>query len=406
MATEAPAQDQPTTAPESIDSTGAATAAAAPPTMQLSQVRAPLEDAAQVLSTADAEGRQPIVLTPTRATRIRIDLLVAGLVLLAVVALADISAAARAAGGVLAIGLIVIGVLRALFVSVPEGAQAVLLQRGRFLQRVGPGVHVIRPGVVVSHVVTTRDTPFDAPSVEVATSDDVRVNVDLLVTFRIIAPERFVFAISASDFDQVLQATCQEAIRMLVRSKPSTEILDVGDMDAEHLRGGIGARLDPYGVEMVRVVLTHVIPPAPFVASHEARRLATLQLAEEKELHALQLLRQSDREALTRQRIRARREEIELEADNESGRMERLEALLRRYPTAMRWEVEGERLNVARALASNSRALLQVGTPADVAGALLMQTSPNGGSAGDPGAATERGAATEPAARQRASGRH
>jgi len=393
MATEAPAQDQPTTAAESSETTGQATPApaAAPPTLQLSQVRAPLEDAAQVLSTADAEGRQPIVLTPSRPTRIRIDLLLAGLVLLVLAALGDLSTAARAVGGVLGIALLVIGILRSLFVAVPEGAQAVLLQRGRFLERVGPGVRMIRPGVVVSHVVTTRDTPFDAPSVEVATSDDVRVNVDLLVTFRIIAPERFVFAISAADFDQVLQATCQEAIRMLVRSKPSTGILDVSDKDAEHLRGGIGARLDPYGVEIVRVVLTHVIPPAQFVASHEARRLASLQRAEEEELHALQLLRQSDREALSRQKIRARREEIELEADNEAGRIERLEGLLRRYPAAMRWDVDADRLSVARALAANSRALLQVGTPADVAGALLMQTSPNGGSGGDTGAPTELG---------------
>src|SRR6185369_16119293 len=231
MATEAPAQDQPTTAAESSEATGQATPApaAAPPTLQLSQVRAPLEDAAQVPSTADAEGKQPIVLTPSRPTRIRIDLLLAGLVLLVLAALGDLSTAARAVGGVLGIALLVIGILRSLFVAVPEGAQAVLLQLGRFLERVGPGVRMIRPGVVVSHVVTTRDTPFDAPSVEVATSDDVRVNVDLLVTFRIIAPERFVFAISAADFDQVLQATCQEAIRMLVRSKPSTGILDVSD---------------------------------------------------------------------------------------------------------------------------------------------------------------------------------
>jgi membrane protease subunit HflK len=394
MASDAPVQDRPTEASASSESTGSTTTATPPPTVQLSQVQAPLQDAAEVLATADAEGRQPIVLVPTRASRVRIDLVVAGLLLLAPVWFADLAVAPRAVGATLAIGLIVIGVLRALFVSVPEGAQAVLLQRGRFLERVGPGVRFVRPGIVVSHVVTTRDTPFDAPSSEIATSDDVRVNVDLLVTFRIIAPERFVFSISAFDFDQVLQATCQEAIRMLVRSKASTEILDISDMDAEQLRGHIGARLDPYGVEIVRVVLTHVIPPAQFIASHEARRLATLQRAEEEELHALQALQAADREALRQQQIRARREEIELEADNEAGRIERLEALLRRYPTAMRWDVDSQRLNVARALAANSRALLQVGTPADVAGALLMQTSPNGGAA-EASAATERGPASD-----------
>ena len=394
MASDAPVQDQPTEASASSETTGSTTTATPPPTVQLSQVQAPLQDAAEVLATADAEGRQPIVLVPTRATRVRIDLVVVGLVLLAVGAFTDLAVAPRAVVGTLAIVLIVIGALRAFFVSVPEGSQAVLLQRGKFLARIGPGVRFVRPGIVVSHIVTTRDTPFDAPSLEIATGDDVRVNVDLLTTFRIIAPERFVFAISAFDFDQVLQATCQEAIRMLVRSKVSTEILDVGDMDAEQLRGQIGTRLDAYGVEIVRVVLTHVVPPEQFVASHEARRLATLQRAEEEELHALELLRQADQEALRRQQIRARREEIDLEADNEAGRIERLEGLLRRYPTAMRWDVDSQRLNVARALAANSRALLQVGTPADVAGALLMQTSPNGGASAEPDAATEPGAAS------------
>jgi regulator of protease activity HflC (stomatin/prohibitin superfamily) len=348
----------------------------APPVLQLTQARAPLEDAAQVLGTADADGRQPIVLIPSHATRIRNDLVVAGLVLLAIALLVDLAAAVRAALGTAAVGLLLLGVIRALFVSVPEGAKAVLLQRGRFLRSVEPGIHFVRPGIVVSHVVTTRDTPFDAPAIEVPTGDDVRINVDSLITFRIVAPERFVFAISASDFDQVFQATSHEAIRLLIREKDSSEVLDVGDPDAERLRDEIGARLDPYGVEVVRVVLRHVLPPAQFIASHESRRLAHLQRAEEEQLHALALLRQADREALARQQIRARRDEIELEADNEATRLERLETTIRRYPAAMRWDVDSQRLDVARALAANTRAMLQVGTAADVAGALLMQTNP------------------------------
>jgi regulator of protease activity HflC (stomatin/prohibitin superfamily) len=346
------------------------------PVLQLTQARAPLEDAAQVLGTADAEGRQPIVLIPSHATRIRNDFVLAGLVLLAIALVVDLAVPVRAALGTAAVGLVLLGVIRALFVSVPEGAKAVLLQRGRFLRTVGPGVHVVRPGIVVSHVVTTRDTPFDAPAIEVPTGDDVRVNVDSLITFRIVAPERFVFAISASDFDEVCQATSHEAIRLLVREKESSEVLDVGDPDAERLRDEIGMRLEPYGVEVVRVVLRQVMPPLQFIASHESRRLARLQRAEEEELHALALLRQADREALARQQIRARRDEIELEADNEATRLERLETTIRRYPAAMRWDVDSQRLDVARALAANTRAMLQVGTAADVAGALLMQMNP------------------------------
>ena len=78
MATEAPAQDQPTTAAESSETTGQATPApaAAPPTLQLSQVRAPLEDAAQVLGLNDPKGAsgkassvQVLLPTPRRPKR-------------------------------------------------------------------------------------------------------------------------------------------------------------------------------------------------------------------------------------------------------------------------------------------------------------------------------------------------
>src|SRR4029079_10985779 len=94
------------------------------------------------------------------------------------------------------------------------------------------------------------------------------------MTFTIAAPEKFVFTISAPDFDQVCQATCQENVRVLVRSKDSDEVLDLGSADTELLRSGIGATLESYGVEVVRVVLTHVTPPMEFIASRESRRHA------------------------------------------------------------------------------------------------------------------------------------
>jgi regulator of protease activity HflC (stomatin/prohibitin superfamily) len=363
---------------------GATDAAPESTTLQLTQARAPLDDASEVLGSLDAEGNQPIVLVPTHASRIRNELVVAGVVLLAVAILIEFPAPARAGSGLLALALLVLGFVRALFVLVPQGARAVLLRGGRLHATVGPGIHVMRPGIVVSHVVTTRDTPFDAPGIVVPTRDDVRVRLDMVLMFRISAPERFVFAISAADFDEVCQATCREAVRLLVRAKDSGEILDLGEAEAEQLRQAIGARLEPYGTEAVRAVLAHVMPPTAFVASREAQRLARLRRAEEEDLHALALLRQSNREELTREQIKARRAQIELEADNEKARLQRLEVTIRDFPAAMRWDLDSQRLDVARALAANPRALLQVGTDSDVAGALLMQTEADGRPAPEP----------------------
>jgi regulator of protease activity HflC (stomatin/prohibitin superfamily) len=235
---------------------------------------------------------------------------------------------------------------------------------------------------------------------EIQTRDDVRTSVDILITFTIANPEKFVFTISAPDFDQVCQATCQETVRLLIREKDSDEVLDMGDADAERLRATIAETLKTYGVEVVRVVMTHVLPPAEFVASRESRRLAAVQRSEEEERHALAVLRQSDQEALLRLKIAARREAIELEAANEVARLERLETRIREYPKAMQWDVESRRLDVAAALASNTRAMVQVGPAADVAASLLMHTVSEDGAQE---AATEKPASTDKRSRPPAS---
>ena len=346
-------------------------------TAQLTQVRVPLDDAAEALSTQDEAGRLPIVVLPKQAYRIRNGLVAAGIIAILGGLFFDLTLPIR--GGSLAVGgvLIVLGIFRAFMVPVPEGSRAVLLRRGRFDRTLGPGNHIVVPWIIVSHIVTTRETPFDAPSTEIPTRDDVRTTIDILVTFRIESPEKFVFTISAADFDQVCQATCQEAVRLLLRDKAADDILDLGDADADRLRSHIGAGLEPYGVVVVRVVVTHVMPPLEFMASREARRLASVQRAEEAERHALELLRQSDQEELEQQRIRARERAIELEAANEVARLTRLEERLRDYPNAVHWDVETQRLDVARALASNTRAMVQVGHGSDVAASLLMHTLPD-----------------------------
>jgi regulator of protease activity HflC (stomatin/prohibitin superfamily) len=341
---------------------------------QLTQARVPISDTAEALSTPDANGNLPIVVLPEHALRIRNELVVAGIIAVVVGFFLDLAFLLR--GGLVTFGvvLIVLGVFRSFLVPVPEGSQAILLQAGKFLRTLGPGNHVVPPWIIVSHFVTTRETPFDTPAMEVQTRDNVRTSVDILMTFSIANPERFVFTISAPDFDQVCQATCQEVLRLLVREKDSDEVLDMGDAEAERLRTDIGKALEPYGIEVIRVVLTHVLPPLEFTASRESRRLAAVQRAEEEERHALALLRQSDLAALERQRIEARQKAIELEAANEVARLERLEARIREYPRAMQWDVESRRLDVAAALASNTRAMVQVGPAADVAASLLMHT--------------------------------
>ena len=355
-----------------------------PAQLQLTQARVPLDEAGEAFTVPDASGRLPIVILPRQPFRIRNNFVIAGVIAIVLALLFEVTLAIR--GGLLGLGAIAIflGVFQSFIVPVPEGARALLLKAGRYHRTLDAGRHVVPPWIVVSHVVTVREIPFDTPGWAVSTQDDVRVDVDVLLTFTISSPEKFVFTISAPDFDQVCRASALDAVRALVRSKRSDEILDLSSDDTRSLQASIGAALAPYGVEVRRVVIVNVQPPLEFMASRESRRLASVRLDEQTEHQALEERLLADRESLARQRVGHQRERIELEAANEALRLQHLESRLAAYPNAARRDIEEQRIEVARSLAGNTRAMVQVGANADVADALIMHTLTDAPAAASP----------------------
>lgn len=359
---------------------------------QLTQIVVPLDQADQAFAVRDTTGRIPIVVVPARSTRIRGGPMASGVFLLAAGIAAIVwggsfgpNALAFATAAILgAIVLVALALFGAFRVRIPEGVSALLARGGRYERTVGPGIHFLMPWIQVTHLVTRREIPFDAPSVEVPTSDNVRATVDTLSLFQITDPYKFVYNISADDFDSVFLAANQEQVRRLVRGITVDQVHDLPRADLTDFVHDLSASVERYGVTIVKVVITFAQPPIDFVHSQEARQLAILQQKEQAERQALALKRQTDQAALQQQEVvaqverertalevqiqvaSARRRVVELEADTEEYRLGKLQERLEQFPEASRWEWAGEQLNVARALAANSRAILQLGSADDI----------------------------------------
>jgi regulator of protease activity HflC (stomatin/prohibitin superfamily) len=360
---------------------------------QLVQVQVPLDQAAEAFATRDASGRIPIILVPKQLNRVRNEVVAAGGILLV---------GAWVAGRLLdnpslfwlalpiAVILIVIGVYRSFIVRIPEGVNGLLARGGRYSKTNGSGTHVIPPWIVVSHMVTRREIPFDVPVVDAPTRDNVRATVDTLVTFTINDPFRFVYSISADDFDQVFQATCQDELRSMVRQVDSEEVMDISQRDMSGFLADLNASVASYGVSVSKITIPFAQPLLEFVRSMEMVKLAIVQKKEQAEQQSLAKQRQADSEALMQQEVIARvqreREElqlqlqqaemrqqvIELEAKAEAYRLAKMEERLKAYPLAAQYDWESAQLEVARALAGNTRAVLQVGDASDISRAFVM----------------------------------
>lgn len=378
---------------------------------QLVQVRVPLDRATEVFSAYDPEGRVPIVVIPDRPFRIRFDLLLVAAGILAGALVLDLL---LRPGPLLfwllvvtAIGLAVTSIIPAIVVRVPEGANALLARRGRYWKSIGPGVHLLPPWIAITHLVTRRQVPFEIPAIASPTSDRVIATIQTVITFEITDPYRFVYSISASDFDLVLQASCQDAFRQLVHGITADEVMGLTRADTEPLRGALDMDIASFGVTISKVNITYARPPDDFMATEEARQLAVVKRAEQIQLQELALRRLADEEELQRQRVIAlaertreevrqqielatlRRSLIELEAENEGLRLTRMEERLSQNPAAAKLDWNRRQLEVARALAGNTRAVLQVGNAGDIGRVLMihdLDDNAESGVGGDTGA--------------------
>jgi regulator of protease activity HflC (stomatin/prohibitin superfamily) len=323
---------------------------------QLTQARVPLEEAGDALMVRDASGRIPIVVVPKRTSRANPWLVLAGIV--AIIGGAVATARADTAlwvGVAIPVGalLIFLGLFQAFRVMVPEGANALLLRGGKYFKTLDSGLHWVLPYYPVSHLITRRVIPFDVPAYVSPTSDNVPATVDTLVMFNIADPYKFVYRISADDFDHVFLAACQDALRQLVRSTPWQEVLNLSQRSTSSLREAIAADVADYGVEVNRVNITYAGPPFDFMKSQEMRELWMVQRAEVEQRQALEVQR------------------VEQEAATESLRLQRLQERLQQFPRAASWEWEGVKMDVARSLAGNTRAFVQVGQNSDIARAFV-----------------------------------
>jgi regulator of protease activity HflC (stomatin/prohibitin superfamily) len=339
--------------------------------VQLTEITATPQDAADAIERRDSLGRIPVVVRIRRQPPIRIEWIIIALALGASALFPPVPLELRLLVLVLAIAAVLIGLLSRLFMRVPPGTVGLVVMGGRHERVVTEGVHRVNPMVALSHLISTREIAFDVPVNEVRSSDGVGVSVDLMLSLQVADPVKFAYSVSTGDSDQLVHAAAQDAVRTMVRGIEALNALDLGADQAAILREVIDAKLGAYGLDARSVSFTRVTLPPAFTASLEARRLSVVQLAEQSEAYTLEKRRLADHASLVNQEAEARRSAVEHEAAAEALRLEKLEERLAANPHAAQYDMEMSRVRIAQQLAGNSRAVVSLGAT-DLMSSLLV----------------------------------
>jgi len=157
-------------------------------------------------------------------------------------------------GGV--IFLLIIGLLISTFRVLREYERGVIFMLGRFYKVKGPGLIIVIPVLQQMVRVDLRTVVMDVPTQDVISRDNVSVQVNAVLYFRVIDPERAIIQV-----ENFLEATSQLS-QTTLRSVLGQHELDDMLAERETLNADIQVILDKqtaaWGIKVANVEIKHV----------------------------------------------------------------------------------------------------------------------------------------------------
>ena len=138
--------------------------------------------------------------------------------------------------------------------------RGVVQRLGRFRKILDPGLHVIIPYIDIMRNVDVRTTPMDVPEQEVITKDNVTVNVDAVVYFRVIDAKKAVF--ETTNYAYATSTFAQTALRDVTGNFDLDELLSKRNEISKQIKEIVDAQTDKWGIDIESVKLQNIELPS------------------------------------------------------------------------------------------------------------------------------------------------
>ncbi|MES1909105.1 MAG: hypothetical protein MHM6MM_001907 [Cercozoa sp. M6MM] len=166
--------------------------------------------------------------------------------------------------------------------TVPSGVHAILHKWGADANagveggELAPaGLHCLPAYYKVAYVVSQQSCTYNAPVKACPTKDNVMIDCDLALVFRI-GPtpadvKKFVYTLGASRFNEFLSSATEEGIRQLVRETPHQQAYELrGGNLVRHMIDELNKKFSKFGVTFTSAVITDVRLPGDLAHTLQA----------------------------------------------------------------------------------------------------------------------------------------
>nr|WP_035246976.1 slipin family protein [Desulfogranum mediterraneum] len=152
--------------------------------------------------------------------------------------------------------MLILGFLFLSLKIVPEYQRLVVFFLGRFQVVKKPGLRIVLPGIQQAVRVDLRVITMDVPSQDVISRDNVTVQVNAVLYFRVVEPEKAI--IQVEDYYKATSQLAQTTLRSVLGQHELDEMLTERERMNADLQEIIDQQSDAWGIKVTNVEIKHV----------------------------------------------------------------------------------------------------------------------------------------------------
>jgi len=157
-------------------------------------------------------------------------------------------------GGVIL--FLVIALAISMFRVLREYDRGVIFMLGRFYKVKGPGLIIVIPILQQMVRVDLRTVVMDVPTQDVISRDNVSVQVNAVIYFRVVDPEKAI--IQVENFLEATSQLSQTTLRSVLGQHELDEMLAEREQLNAHIQGILDKQTAAWGIKVANVELKHV----------------------------------------------------------------------------------------------------------------------------------------------------
>ncbi len=153
----------------------------------------------------------------------------------------------------------IVGIVSSSVKVVKEYERAIIFRLGRLTGARGPGVFFKIPLVDAFRLVDLRVVTFDVPNQQIITKDNITVDVDAVVYYRVSDPVKAV--VSVENYVNATNLLGQTALRDTIGQVELDDLLTKRESLGQKLTEILDIQTDPWGIKVTNVAIKDVSLP-------------------------------------------------------------------------------------------------------------------------------------------------